>query len=183
MKYGASATMNIANSAARAAYITNGYYVAATFGNMFPNGDMLFLPPVCTLTNPGACPSGLTVALWARVDSVPIVGGGPVVLANSGPPSFAGMSLHLLAGSYAMSSLSALLKVQAVVDTGTQTWTASVELEPSLLIGAYHNYAVSWSPNYGIFIFIDGNIVGVCRFDANQSCQYFNMGLILRTIT
>ena len=149
-KSGASATLNLAGSAPRAALLTNGYYVASTFADAS-----------CAPTNPGACSGGLTVALWAGVDAPPVVGGAPVVLLNAGPPKYAGVSLHLLSGTYATgASAPASVNLVAVVDTGAQTWSANVELDAGLLIGAWHNYALSWSPNYGIFIFVDGLIVG-----------------------
>ena len=152
-KSGASATLNIAGSALRAALITNGYYVAATFAQSF-------VASTCAPTNPGACSSGLTVALWAGVDAAP-VGNAPVVLFNAGPPTYAGVSLHLLAGTYTTGSSTARVNLVAMVDTGTRTWSANVELEAGLLIGAWHNYALSWSPDYGVFVFVDGLIVGL----------------------
>lgn len=151
-KFNASATLNLAGTSARAAYITNGYYVAATFA--------LSSALMCAPTNPGACAGGLTVALWARVDAPPVVGGAPVVLLNSGPPAAAGVSLHLVPGSYPTSTSAVRVVLVAVVDTGARTWTASVELDAGLLVGAWHNYALSWSSSYGIFIFVDGLIVG-----------------------
>lgn len=165
-KSGASATLNLAGSAPRAALITNGYYVAGTFA-------LAFAAASCAPTNPGACSSGLTVALWAGVDASPVVGGAPVVLFNAGPPTYAGVSLHLLAGTYATGASAARVNLVAVVDTGAQTWSANVELDAGLLIGAWHNYALSWAPNYGIFIFVDGLIVGAPKNTPNSICSFY----------
>ena len=145
--------MNLAGSAPRAALLTNGYYETAAFA--------LSSAAECAPTNPRACGSGLTIALWARVEVPPAVGGASVVLFSSGPPTYTGISLQLMAGSYATSASTApRVKLVAIVKTGERTWSASAEYDADLLIGVWRNYAVSWAPDFGIFIIVDGLIGG-----------------------
>lgn len=140
----------------RAATLINGFYVVAE--------PTVFSTDICSLLNPAACTDGLTVAVWAQLLAAPspqtTTDASAVYIVSAGAPQSPGVAI--LVKYYGVDDVTGLTNVQLVglLNNGLTTWRANVMLTASKLVSSWHNLALSWGPYIGLFLYLDGQIVG-----------------------